>query len=75
MRSLRGSDKKGLSFGERLRIWVHHNRQAYVVKPGVCDSCGECVKACPAHAIKLKRPGRCAEPKPRIFAKQPSKEA
>jgi NAD-dependent dihydropyrimidine dehydrogenase PreA subunit len=75
IRSLRGSDKKGLSFGERLRILVHKNRQAYVVRPGVCNGCGECVKACPPHAIKLKRPGCDAGPKPLIFAKHPPKGA
>jgi 4Fe-4S ferredoxin len=71
IRSLRGDDKKGLSFGERLRILVHKNRQAYVIRPGACDGCGECVKACPAKAIKLKRPGRNADDKPKIFAKSP----
>jgi NAD-dependent dihydropyrimidine dehydrogenase PreA subunit len=74
-RKLRGSDKKGLSFGDRLRILVHKNRQAYVVRPGACDGCGECVKVCPVKAIRLQRPGRDGAEKPKIFAKHPPKGA
>ena len=75
IRALRGADKKGLSFSEKFRILVHKNRQAYVIRPAACDACGECIKVCPAHAIKLKRPGREADEKPKIFAKFPAKEA
>ncbi len=55
IRRLTAFDKKGLSFGERLRIIVHRNRQAYVVKPQACIACGECIIVCPVHAIKLRR--------------------
>ena len=55
VRKLKGGDKAGLPFSERLRIWVHKNRQAIAAKPQLCDGCGDCVKACPVHAIKLKR--------------------
>ncbi|PPD57944.1 4Fe-4S dicluster domain-containing protein [Dehalogenimonas etheniformans] len=56
VRALSGNDKVGLRFGVRLRIWVHKNRQAVVVNPGVCDGCGDCVKACPVHAVKCSAP-------------------
>jgi NAD-dependent dihydropyrimidine dehydrogenase PreA subunit len=55
IRRLTAFDKKGLSFGERLRIFVHRNRQAYAVKPQACIACGECIIVCPVHAIKLRR--------------------
>ena len=55
VRKLKGSDKAGLAFGERLRIWVHKNKQAVTINPLVCDGCGDCVKSCPVHAIKLQR--------------------
>ena len=32
IRSLTAADKRLLSLGDRLRAWVHRNRQAYVVK-------------------------------------------
>ncbi len=55
VRKLKGSDKAGLALSERLRFWVHKNKQAIVVNPIDCDGCGECVKGCPIHAIKLQR--------------------
>jgi NAD-dependent dihydropyrimidine dehydrogenase PreA subunit len=56
IRSLTVADKRLLSLGERLRAWVHRNRQAYVVKAHACTACARCVQACPvANVIKLKR--------------------
>lgn len=55
IKRLSSADKKGLPFGEKLRIFVHGNKQSFAVKPEACTCCGLCVKACPSHAIKLKR--------------------
>ena len=56
IRRLTLEDKRRLSFGERLRAWIHRNRQAYVVKPDACTACGRCVQACPVkHVIRLQR--------------------
>ena len=52
---LTAEDKRQLSLGERLRAWIHGNRQAYAVNADRCTACAECVKACPQHVIKLKR--------------------
>jgi NAD-dependent dihydropyrimidine dehydrogenase PreA subunit len=45
IRKLNSEDKKGLGFGEKLRILVHDNRQSYAVMPQDCTACGECVAA------------------------------
>lgn len=53
IRSLSQPEKRQLPFLARLRVAVHGNRQAWVVKPNACDGCGRCVVACPEQAIKL----------------------
>jgi 4Fe-4S ferredoxin len=56
IRPLTAEDKRLLSLGDRLRAWVHRNRQAYVVKADACTACARCVQACPVpHVIKLRR--------------------
>jgi NAD-dependent dihydropyrimidine dehydrogenase PreA subunit len=52
---LTAADKHLMNFGDRLRGFVHGNRQAYAVEPDKCTACGLCVQACMMHAIKLKR--------------------
>jgi NAD-dependent dihydropyrimidine dehydrogenase PreA subunit len=34
---------------------VHGHRQAFVVNPGACAGCGDCINQCPEHAINLNR--------------------
>jgi NAD-dependent dihydropyrimidine dehydrogenase PreA subunit len=43
----------GVSLRGRVNLFVHANRQAVVVRPDDCRSCGLCVAACPEHAIRL----------------------
>ncbi len=39
----------------RVKLWVHGNRQAFVVNADACHACGLCVRACPEDAIDLVR--------------------
>jgi NAD-dependent dihydropyrimidine dehydrogenase PreA subunit len=56
IRPLTPADKRLLSLGDRLRAWVHRNRQAYVVKPDACTACARCVQACQVPGVlKLRR--------------------
>lgn len=56
VRPLASQDKRAFNFHDRLRAWVHGNRQAYAVKADRCTACGECVRACPVKGvIKLRR--------------------
>jgi 4Fe-4S ferredoxin len=61
---LSAEDKRRMSMHDRLRAWVHRNRQAYVVKESECTACARCVEVCPARGvIKLRRrPAPVPEP-------------
>jgi NAD-dependent dihydropyrimidine dehydrogenase PreA subunit len=47
--------RAGLTFIGRLKGTAHGWQQALLVHPEQCRACGLCVKACPEHAITLKR--------------------
>ena len=53
IRSLAPADRAALPVLGRLKAWAHGNRQAYVVRPADCRSCGLCIQACPEDAIRL----------------------
>jgi NAD-dependent dihydropyrimidine dehydrogenase PreA subunit len=55
IRKLGGAEKGALSLVGRLKAWAHGSRQAFAVNADACHACGECVKACPEHAIRLVR--------------------
>jgi 4Fe-4S ferredoxin len=61
IRPLTVEDKRLLSIGERLRAWLHSNRQAYPVRAEACTACGRCVQACPVRGVirlRRRRPSR-----------------
>jgi 4Fe-4S ferredoxin len=37
----------------RMKLWVHGKKTAYTPNADACHACGQCVTACPEHAIKL----------------------
>ena len=47
--------RKDLRLIGKLKGWAHGWRQAFVVNAGACQACGACVKACPEHAIGLRK--------------------
>ncbi|ARD84179.1 putative 4Fe-4S ferredoxin, iron-sulfur binding protein [Ferroplasma acidiphilum] len=50
---LKDEDKKNMSLVGKLKARAHGGKQAYVIDPALCHSCGDCVKACPEKAITL----------------------
>lgn len=57
VRKLTDSEKAALGLRARLKVFVHGGKQAFVTAPDECHACGECVKACPEDAIKLRAAG------------------
>jgi 4Fe-4S ferredoxin len=53
--SLSEAQRAELSMLGKLKAFFHGGRQAFVTKPADCHACGQCVIACPEHAIKLQR--------------------
>ena len=47
--------RAGLSFVGRLKGTAHGWQQALLVSQQDCRACGECIQACPEHAITLAR--------------------
>lgn len=37
----------------RLKLWVHGKKTALTPRADACSGCGQCVEACPEHAITL----------------------
>lgn len=44
-----------LSLTGRLKGWAHGWKTAFTPHAEACQACGHCVKACPEHAITLRR--------------------
>ncbi|MFC0351776.1 4Fe-4S dicluster domain-containing protein [Undibacterium danionis] len=55
MGQLARDDYAQLSFKGRIKAWVHGGKQAIVQHPDACLACGQCVVACPEHAVTLVR--------------------
>jgi|HubBroStandDraft_4_1064222.scaffolds.fasta_scaffold378941_1 4Fe-4S ferredoxin len=53
VRRLSEDERTGLSIRGRLNLLAHRGRQAVVVAPERCHSCGLCVTACPERALQL----------------------
>jgi NAD-dependent dihydropyrimidine dehydrogenase PreA subunit len=58
LRRVAPEDSARLGVVGRARVWVHGGRQAYVIDPARCHSCGQCVVACPEGAITLRPPAK-----------------
>jgi NAD-dependent dihydropyrimidine dehydrogenase PreA subunit len=54
IRSLTEPERRTRSLQNRLKIWIHGGKQAFVVRPEDCHACGLCVIACPEKAISLR---------------------
>lgn len=54
VRKLTDAELDTLGVVTRFKVWVHGGKQAFVERPADCHACGECVKACPEKAIKLR---------------------
>jgi NAD-dependent dihydropyrimidine dehydrogenase PreA subunit len=48
-------DKRALSTGGRIKLWVHGGKQAYADFADRCHGCGLCLTACPESAISLQK--------------------
>lgn len=53
IRKLTESEKAGLSWRGKLKLFFHGGKQAVAARADQCHACGECVKACPEEAITL----------------------
>ncbi len=53
VRKLTADERGGLSWGARVKVFVHGGKQAFAVRAAECHACGLCVKACPETAIRL----------------------
>ncbi|HTJ44584.1 MAG TPA: ferredoxin family protein [Kofleriaceae bacterium] len=47
-------DFAALSIFAKLKSVAHRRQTAYAVRADQCRACGQCVKACPEQAIKLR---------------------
>ncbi|RVT52821.1 ferredoxin family protein [Rubrivivax albus] len=54
------AERSGLSWVGRIKALAHGHRQAFVVRPEACAACGDCIRACPKHAITLTRSSTAA---------------
>ncbi len=54
VRKLTNDERGALGMMTRFKVFVHGGKQAFVVRPADCHSCGLCVTACPEKAIKLR---------------------
>jgi NAD-dependent dihydropyrimidine dehydrogenase PreA subunit len=57
VRRIDDADFARLSFLGKLKSRAHRRQSAYTPNAAACQACGQCVAACPEHAIKLARAG------------------
>jgi 4Fe-4S ferredoxin len=55
VRKLDAAERKALSLMSWVKVMAHGGKQAFVIHPENCHSCGLCVRACPEKAIRLVR--------------------
>ena len=55
LRKLTAAERKALPLLPWFKVLAHGGKQAFVVAPDACHSCGLCVAACPEKAIRLTR--------------------
>jgi len=55
VRRIDDADFAKLSFFGKLKSRAHGRQSAYTPNASACQACGQCVAACPEHAIKLAR--------------------
>jgi len=55
MGKLPSADRRKLTFGGKLKGFVHRWHQAFATNADACHACGLCVTACPEKAITLAR--------------------
>lgn len=55
VRRIDDADFAKLSFFGKLKSRAHGRQSAYTPNAAACQACGQCVAACPEHAIKLAR--------------------
>ncbi len=53
VRRLEPGERAGIGLRGRLKLIVHHGRQAVTPRLDSCLACGKCVAACPEEAIRL----------------------
>lgn len=58
VRRIDDADFAALSMLGKLKSMAHRRQTAYTPNADDCEACGECVKACPEKAIKLRRVAR-----------------
>ena len=54
VRKLTDPERSALGLLTRFKVFVHGGKQSFVTRPADCHACGECVKACPEKAIRLR---------------------
>jgi NAD-dependent dihydropyrimidine dehydrogenase PreA subunit len=52
---IRDGDWNELGFVGKLKSRAHGRKTAYPVNLDACRGCGQCVAACPEHAISVER--------------------
>jgi len=55
VRRIDDADFDALSLLGRLKSRAHKRQTAYAVRADQCRACGQCLKACPEQAIKLRK--------------------
>lgn len=49
------AQRQGLTLKGKLKGYVHGWKQALTPNASACETCGLCIKACPEHAITLRK--------------------
>jgi 4Fe-4S ferredoxin len=55
VRRIDDADFAALGMLGKLKSMAHKRQSAYAVRADQCRACGQCVKACPEKAIKLRK--------------------
>jgi NAD-dependent dihydropyrimidine dehydrogenase PreA subunit len=55
VRRIDDGDFARLGLFAKLKSLAHRRQTSYPVRAAACEACGQCVKACPEKAIKLRK--------------------